>query len=135
MTLREHIEGHTLTLMRAMASQITKSAGDNDAEAIHDLRVSIRRLRECLRTFKDLFPPAPRKKIRKQLRQLMKAAERVRSADIALKLLAKAGLGDNAPQVQDLRKQRDQFQVELHDKLSAFAKQPYTRTWREALGI
>src|SRR5271165_3769366 len=94
LTLREHVRTHTATLLRRMAFQVRQATIRTDADAVHDLRVSIRRLRECLRTFADLYPAAQRKKIRKELRRLMKCAEQVRSADIALDLLQGAGLAE-----------------------------------------
>jgi CHAD domain-containing protein len=102
---------------------------------VHDLRVSIRRLRECLRIFKHLFPPSARRKIRKELRKLMTCAELVRSADIALGLLKKAGLDRNAREIAELREQRVQHRAALNKELKSLASRPYTRAWREALGL
>lgn len=118
-----------------MAFQVRQAAVRADAEAVHDLRVSIRRLRECLRTFAGLYPQAQRKKIRKELRQLMKCAEQVRSADIALELLEAAGLGDTDPLVREIREQRARHRTRLHEELTALGGRPYTRTWREGLGL
>jgi len=135
LTLRQHVGAHTLQLLRHLVAQARQGLTHSDEDSIHDLRVAIRRLRECLREFKVVFPPAPRKKIRKQLRGMMKAAERVRSTDIALKLLHKAGLAEEAAEVQKLRKQRDEFHSALQAELGLFSKRPYLRTWRESLGI
>jgi CHAD domain-containing protein len=121
--------------VRRLAFQVRQAAVRGDEDSVHDLRVSIRRLRECLRTFKDIYPASPRKKVRKELQELMKRAERVRSADIALDLLKKAGLGETARQVKEIREQRAQYHSELHEELKSLAKRPYTRTWREALGL
>ena len=118
-----------------MAFQVRQAKVRSDAEAIHDLRVSIRRLRECLRSFKDLYPVAARKKVRKELRALMKSAERVRSADIALDLLKKAGLPETAPLVRRVHEQRSQNRTALHEDLTALASRSFTRIWREALGL
>ena len=135
MTLWEHVRSHTATLLRRLAFQVRQTGVRADAKAVHDLRVAIRRLRECLRTFAELYPAAPRKKIRKELQRLMKSAERVRSADIALDLLKKAGLGETDSQVLQLRGQRALYRAALHDEISALAKRPYTRTWRQGLGL
>lgn len=135
MTLREHVRSHTATLLRRLAFQVRQAAIRGDEESVHDLRVSIRRLRECLRTFKDLYPSSARKKIRRDLRTLMKSAERVRSADVALDLLKKAGFAETAPQMLHLRDERAQNRSALHESLTSFSNRPYTRTWREALGL
>jgi CHAD domain-containing protein len=135
LTLREHVRSHTATLLRRLAFQVRQAAVRGDEESVHDLRVAIRRLRECLRTFKDVYPGPARSKIRKDLRQLMKRAEHVRSADIALDLLKKAGLDETTPLLQATLEQRVRYRSELHEELKSLASRPYTRTWREALEI
>lgn len=118
-----------------MAFQVRQTTIRTDADTVHDLRVSIRRLRECLRTFAAMYPAAPCKKIRKELRKVMKCAERVRSADIALALLGNAGLTETDPLVGEIRHQRAQHRTALHEQLTALAGRPFTKTWREALGL
>ena len=88
-----------------------------------------------MRTFSDLYPAAARKKIRKELRELMKCAERVRSADIALDLLEGAGLSDTDTLIREIREQRTHYRIQLHEELTAFGGRPFTRTWREGLGL
>lgn len=135
MILREHVRSHTATLLRRLAFQVRQASVRGDEDSIHDLRVSIRRLRECLRTFEDLFPASPRKKVRAELKKLMKSAERVRSADIALSLLEKAGLDEAAPLLLEIREQRLVYSSALQEDLKVLGSRPYTRTWREALGL
>jgi CHAD domain-containing protein len=133
--LREHVRTHTATLLRRLAFQVRQTAIRADEQAVHDLRVSIRRLRECLRTFKHLYPAGARKKVRKELRKLMKQAENVRSKDIALHLLKKTGLDDSAPLVLEIRGERARHWAALHEHLTALRKRSYTRNWRQALGL
>jgi CHAD domain-containing protein len=135
LTLREHVRSHTATLLRRLAFQVRQTSLRADEEAVHDLRVAIRRLRECLRTFKPLYPGTGRKKVRKELRKLMKLAEVVRSADIALGLLKKAGTGETAPVLLEIHKERDRCRLSLHEELKALSGRRYTRNWREALGL
>jgi CHAD domain-containing protein len=118
-----------------MAFQVRQATLRNDADAVHDLRVSIRRLRECLRTFADMYPAAARRKVRKELRKLMKCAEQVRSADIAIDLLTAAGIGENEPLVRNIREQRTLDRAQLHEELIALSGHSYTKTWREGLGL
>jgi CHAD domain-containing protein len=121
--------------LRRFAFQVRQAVASGDEEAIHDLRVSIRRLRECLRMFEGLYPAAPRKKVRKELKKVMKSAERVRSADIAIGLLKKAGVGETAPQLLEITEQRAEYRHVLHEELTLLATRPYTRVWRESLGL
>ncbi len=132
-TLREHVRSQTATLLRRFAFQVKQATIRSDEDVIHDLRVSIRRLRESLRTFKDLYPASARKKVRKELKTVMKAAERVRSADIALELLKKAGSDDSGKLVHELRAERDGCRMELHKQLKALGSRSYTRSWRKEL--
>ena len=135
MTLREHVRSHTATLLRRLAFQVRQAAVRRDEDSVHDLRVSVRRLRECLRTFKEVFPAAQRKKVRKDLRKLMQSAEHVRSADIALGLLKKAGLDESAPLVREILDERAQHRSALQDALTQLTGHSYTRSWREALEL
>ena len=102
---------------------------------MHDLRVSIRRLRECLRTFKDLYNAESRKAVRKELRRLMKFAESVRSADIAADLMKKAGLDETSQHVKQVVEQRVKHHAALRVELKELAKRPYLRMWRKGLGV
>ena len=135
MTLKDHVRSHTVVLLKGLAVQVRLASTRTDEESVHDLRVAIRRLRECLRMFKEIYPPAPRKKIRKELRKLMKSAELVRSADIALSLMKEAGVADTDAQVRDMRERRAAHRSALRGDLASFASQPYTKAWREALKV
>jgi CHAD domain-containing protein len=64
----------------------------DEPEAVHDLRVSIRRLTQCLRTFRRLFHRGPLQKVRRRLHKLMRLCAAVRTCDVALELLAHAGI-------------------------------------------
>lgn len=135
MTLRDHVRLHTGALLKGLAIQVRQASKHTDEESVHDLRVAIRRLRDCLRMFKEIYPPAPRKKIRKELRKLMKSAELVRSADIALDLMKQAGIPETDAQVNHMREQRAAHRSALRGDLASFASQPYTKAWREALKV
>ena len=134
-TLKDHVRSHTGVLLKGLAVQVRQASASTDAASVHDLRVAIRRLRECLRTFKAIYPLEPRKKIRKELRKLMNSAELVRSADIALELMKAAGMTDADPQMRKVREQRTAHRSALRGDLASFASQPYTKAWREALKV
>jgi len=77
-----------------------------DPDAVHDLRVSIRRLTQCFRTFRDLFVPAPVKKLRRRLHKVMEHCAAARNCDIALDLLHQVGIAEGAS-VLKLEKKRE----------------------------
>jgi CHAD domain-containing protein len=118
-----------------MTAEVRHANTHPDEDTVHDLRVSIRRLRECLRTFEELYPPAARKEIRKELKELMKTAERVRSADIAVNLLKKAGMDDDDAHLREIGRQRAEDARALGERVALFSSQPFAEKWRRALGI
>jgi len=95
-----------------------------DSEAIHDLRVSIRRVVQALKTFHDLLDPAPVKKLRRRLHQVMDLCAAVRNCDVALVLLGEAGITAGAL-VSRLKKTRGEAADKLHRKLNRERRKPH----------
>ena len=69
----------------------------SDREALHDFRVSIRRLRSLLRAYRPQLDAAVRPKDRKRLRAIQQATGGGREAEVALEWLTKQH-GDLAPE-------------------------------------
>src|ERR1051326_5383177 len=84
--MRDFVQRQTTDLLAKLSAEIERAAGDRDPDAIHDLRVAIRRLSRCLRVFSQFYPGRSWKKARAQLSELMHAAGAVRDRDIALEL-------------------------------------------------
>jgi CHAD domain-containing protein len=83
--------------LKRVLTQVRRAAAHpQDPEAIHALRVSIRRFGQCLRTFRGLFDPRPAKKMKRRLRGLMDSCGAVRSCDVALVVLRQAGVAPGA---------------------------------------
>lgn len=91
-SIRKHATGEAGKLLRKFAAQATRARRKPDPDAVHDLRVSIRRLGQCLRVFQQFFPAKERKRVRRRLKKLMQAAGEVRNRDIALDLIASFGV-------------------------------------------
>ena len=87
-----------------------------DPEAIHDLRVSIRRVVQAFKTFGELLDPAPVKKLRRRLHKVMDLCAAVRNCDVALTLLDQVGLTAGAS-VSRLKKTRGDAAEKLHRSL------------------
>lgn len=104
-----------------------------DEAAIHDLRVSIRRLRECLKTFAPLFPARSGRQIRKQLRRIMKRAGAIRSFDIALGLLKEAGIDGTHPLHQEIQQSRGFERTALLKELTKLGSNGYSSRWKARL--
>ena len=71
--MRDYARFQTATLLRRMAFQLNRAERHTDSDSVHDLRVAIRRLSRCLRTFAPLYPGRYWKKIRRELSALMEA--------------------------------------------------------------
>jgi CHAD domain-containing protein len=91
---------------KAHLRHAAKHPGDPDA--IHDLRVSIRRLTQCFRIFR-----VPVKKVRRRLHKIMGHSGAVRNCDVALELLTECGLLAS-PSVPKLKKEREHAARKLH---------------------
>jgi CHAD domain-containing protein len=85
-------------------------------EAIHDLRVSIRRVVQACKTFSELLDPASVKKLRRRLHKVMDRCAAVRNCDVAFVLLEQVGITAGAS-VSRLKKTRDEAAEKLHRRL------------------
>jgi CHAD domain-containing protein len=114
---------------------LNRADRNGDAESIHDLRVAIRRLSRCLRVFARFFPGDSWKKVRRQLAELMEAAGRVRDRDIALQLLAEAGLPARAAIATRLAAERRKASRELLLEIRRWKSRSFSRKWRSRLEL
>jgi CHAD domain-containing protein len=87
-------------LIERLAYQANRTAKSPSPEAVHDLRVAIRRAEQALITFKPLLLRKPVKRIRRQLKAVLSTAGGVRDCDIALAILLKIKL----PEADELRR-------------------------------
>ena len=133
--MREFVRRQTGMLLRRLVSQVNRTAASVDADAIHDLRVAIRRLSRCLRAFAQFYPGRSWKRIRRNLSELMDLCAGVRDCDIAIALLGKAGVPAASPIVRQLDAQRQAAGEELQRELRCWKQQAFSRRWRERLEL
>jgi CHAD domain-containing protein len=133
--MRDYARHETAILLRRLAYQLNRAARNGDAESIHDLRVSIRRLSRGLRVFAPFFPGDSGKKIRGQLAELMEAAGRVRDRDIALQLLAEAGIPARAAIAARLVGERRKVSRELLLEIRRWKGRNFSKKWRSRLEL
>ena len=133
--MRQYALRQTAALLDRFASQLHRTAGADDPDSIHDLRVSIRRLSRCLRIFSQFYPAGSWKGIRRRLSALMDAAGAVRDRDIALELLAGAGISTRAAIVRQIRAERREAGSELRAELRRWKKRDYPSKWRTRLEL
>lgn len=67
--------------------EMHNSARLRDPESVHKMRVAIRRFQQALRVFDQYVPKDSSRKVKREMRDVMKAAGELRNRDIALELL------------------------------------------------
>jgi CHAD domain-containing protein len=134
-TIESHAREHVAHLLDRLAYQVNRAAKHADEEAIHDLRVAIRRFAQSLRVFRQFFPNAKAKKIRRKLRAVMDAAAEIRNRDIAAALAATAGVPAGAPALQALRTERERRRKALVSAIKAWSRDGVSRKWRNQLEL
>ncbi len=133
--MRDYALLQTAILLRRFAFQVNRAARQNDADSIHDLRVSIRRLSRCLRAFSQFYDAGVRKKIRRRLAGLMQLAGVVRDRDIAIQLLAEAGVSPRASITGRLSRERAAAIQELLHEIQRWKNRNFYRKWRARLEL
>ena len=116
-----------------LAFQINQTVRSRDAEAVHDLRVAIRRFAQVLHVFKPCFRGKEVRKIRRGLKQMMDLAGEVRNCDVALKLMSKHQRGEPTGLRQTLENLRRENARALVAFLKQWADRQSSLKWRGAL--
>ena len=135
LAMREYTRLQTAILLLRLAFEVGNAAKSPDASAIHDLRVAIRRLNVCLRVFAQFYPGRSAKRIRRQLEGLMELAGEVRNCDIALELLATAGLSAKIAMAVRLRDERRKTSSRLSREVRLWKNRGFSRKWRTRLEL
>jgi CHAD domain-containing protein len=115
--MKEFAEAALLERFNVVSAALNRARQLPDEEAVHDLRVAIRRLFAAQRMFTPLFPPEEFERRRAFLRPILKLAGEVRNRDIALALSQSAGLNEVTPVVGRLRSERARLSVRLQKVL------------------
>lgn len=121
-------------LLDVISGNINRAALTPEEEEIHDLRVSIRRTRECLRVFEEFFPQPEVKRVRSAMGGLMRTAAEIRNRDIALRLLEDSG-AHGARLRTALERQRLSWQQHMRQQLERAHAGDAARQWKASLGI
>lgn len=123
------------TLLRRLAFHVNNAARLGTEDAVHDLRTSIRRLNECLRTFACFFPKGEAGRVRGKLKKVMDLASEVRNRDIARDLFLKAGLDPADPRIVTVTGERELAKEALSSRLKSWSERDFFPRWRGALKL
>lgn len=121
----EFAREQTGKLLQRLIEFAEQAADDPTEDSVHDLRVTIRRFKAAMRVFRPMFDHREVKKIKRKLDIVMDAAGGVRDRDIALELLAKAGIPEQSPLVQEFHRQR----VDARKTLQQAASTMVSKKW------
>ena len=89
--MRPYVHHEVSSRLTRLVFEMRRSVRGPDPDAVHDLRVAIRRFLQSLRVFHDFFPRREVKRVRRRLREMLDSAAEVRNRDIALDLCRQAG--------------------------------------------
>ncbi len=128
--MREYAMAKTRAAVDAFLEALDSASRLPDAASVHLLRVSIRRLQQCLRVFAQYLPERGTRKLRKRLSTVKDSAGEMRNHDIAIALMKKLDGNSNA-----LRKQRVEARRDLDKTLRQMARQDLALRCRKWLQL
>ena len=131
--MKQFVRLQTSERLKKLESEL-KNAFDlpEDPDAIHDLRVAIRRLNQTLRVFMAWLDARRVKKFRGRLKKLMERCGAVRNCDIAMEVLKAAEWQDEALS-QGLEKERTHTHKRMCKTLRKWHHSHRAQRWREKL--
>jgi CHAD domain-containing protein len=128
-TRAEKPEAKARERLRILGASLRRAAKHpGEVDSIHRLRVSIRRFTQVLRVFDGLFSHS--RKMRRRLRGLMDLCGAARNCDIAVEVLAAAGVPADAALAKRLKQRRARAGRELAKLLSEWDIRASVRRWR-----
>jgi CHAD domain-containing protein len=128
--MRRHAMQQTATLLRRLAYDAGRAAKSGGADSVHDLRVSIRRLAQCLQVFGQYFARGKTKKIREKLKEIIELASDVRNRDVAVALI-----GEESNLTPLLVRERREASRVLTGALKRWTRRDSYRKWRSRLEL
>jgi CHAD domain-containing protein len=135
-TIQEHVRTQTAALLRRLAFEVNRAAKSCDEGSVHDLRVAIRRLSRCLKVFSQFYPDQSAKKLRRRLKTLMDAAGTLRDLDIALDLVAEAGIDRTKGNLSyRMAEARRIAKGNLEREVRIWKESGFSKKWRSNLGL
>lgn len=129
-------------LLRAAEDNLPGAIDDPDSEALHDLRVAVRRSRSVQRQLKRAFPPAELDHFRGEFRWLQAATGAARDLDVYVLgfddlrgLVPEATRGDLDPVLDVLRRHRQEARDEMARGLRSDRLATLTSGWASLLEL
>ena len=134
-SMREYAHRQLSDALRRVVFEIHRAPRAPGSEAVHDLRVAIRRFLQVSRVFSQFLPAKDLKRIRKRLRRVLDSSAEVRERDIALEFFDDALIPQDAPPRERLVRERRKAQRRLAASLEKWSRKDLTSDWRSALEL
>jgi CHAD domain-containing protein len=129
-SMESFARAQTAELVAVAAAAVQRAAVSPGEEAVHKMRVSIRRVQQALRLFRQFLRKGGVKSIRRELKAIMEPAGELRNCHIALGLLRRAG--QDAPEI---RARKVAARQNLCEILATTARDDLSDRWLRELGI
>ncbi|MCC6587455.1 MAG: CHAD domain-containing protein [Bryobacterales bacterium] len=107
--MKNYVRQQTDLKIDRVLAELDRTREQPNEEAIHDLRVSIRRLAQALRLFGELLGAKRARKLRNRLRPVLKAAGEARNRDVALLILGEAQVPDTQDVAAAIEAERKRY--------------------------
>ncbi|MCU0226447.1 MAG: CHAD domain-containing protein [Bryobacterales bacterium] len=130
MTLALHLETQLYRAMKRCAKQQQVCLQYDSPDAVHEMRVSCRRILEPLRVFDEVLRRAPIQPVRDTLRAWMRLSGRVRDLDIAIHLASESGVAGLHPLLASMEEQRRKLAEKAHRTMAEPIPWPRKRDLR-----
>jgi len=133
--MRKLLRSQTSARLKKLDREVRNVARKpENADSIHDLRVSIRRLKQELEVFAEWFEAEHVKTIRRHLRKVMDRCAAVRNCDVAIEVLQAAGC-EGPKLTARIEKERRTAAARLARKLEHWRRTGRVREWRGHLRV
>jgi triphosphatase len=121
--------------LRSLMLEAGRAARSGGVEAVHDLRVAVRKFRQILKILKPWMPREESKLLRSQMKELMARAGAVRDRDIAVALLRKIHVPKNRRILTEIHQERESAAQALQARIRNFRHRDTAAAWRRALDV
>ncbi|MGJ5815007.1 CHAD domain-containing protein [Paludibaculum fermentans] len=135
MTSAEHARDTLRQSIEKLEAQVAVTLKDTGEDPIHDLRVSIRRVSQALRTFGPLLPGKSAKNMRKALKPALDAAAIARDHDVCEALLLKCGLPAEHPLLAGMKAERASAALALLGQMYLLLSTGAPVSWHQRIAV
>jgi CHAD domain-containing protein len=133
--MKEYAQAVVAQLLERVAKELERAALQADEEAVHDVRVSIRRANQALRVFSGLVDGKAARGIRRRLKSVLDEASAVRDCDIAMGLYGEVRLPPAHPAWEEMRARRVIAESGFRHRVRELADEARTGVWKTELGL